>query len=185
MRNRPITVEQLYAATALSLATVLATALGARAEQASIGVTGSVDDGCIVTTDFHNLTADLGKLVNAAGRLAQTSIVVSLGQVSCNVGAAKISIQSEGKGLKRQATSPSPMPVGYTDFVPYSASAVWGTLHVEFLANGGSTAQSSAETTAAMAGALNLTVGTTADQAIQPLEGTYTDTVIVKVGFLI
>jgi hypothetical protein len=185
MRNRHITVERLYAAAALSLAAALATAQGARAEQASIGVTGSVDDGCTVTAEFHNATADLGKLVNAAGRLTDKLATIALGQVSCNAGAAKISIQSEGKGLKRQGESPSPMPVGYTDFVPYAASADWSTLHVQFLANGGPTAQDSAESTTAIDGALSVTIATTSNQTIQPLEGTYTDTLIVKVGFLI
>ncbi len=184
MRNKHITIERLYAVTALSLAAVLATAQGVRAEQTDIGVTGTVDDGCTVTADFHQTTADLGKLVNAAGRLTDRSVTLQLGQVSCNAGAAKISIQSEGKGLKRQGTSPSPMPVGYTDFIPYAASADWSTLHVQFLANGGPTAQASANLQRRIDGALSLTVATTANQTIQPLEGTYTDTLIIKVGFL-
>ena len=185
MRKRYITVERLYAATALSLAAALATSQGVKAEQTDIGVTGTVDDGCTVSANFREMTADLGTLVNAAGRLTNRSVTLSLGQVTCNAGAAKISIQSEGKGLKRQGASPSPMPIGFTDFVPYAASAVWDTLHVQFSADGGATAQDLAESLTAIDGTLSLTIGTTSNQTIQPLEGTYTDTLIVKVGFLI
>jgi hypothetical protein len=185
MRNNHTGIGRLCAIAALSCTAVLAMRADTNAEQATISVTGTVDDGCTVAAEFNQATANLGKLVNDSGRLTDRSVTLSLGEVSCNAGAAKLSVQSEGKGLKRQGASPSPMPAGYTDFVPYSTKADWGALHVQFFANGAATAQDSAESPTAIDSPLSLTISTSSDQTIQPLDGTYTDTLIVKVGFLL
>ena len=174
----------LTAAT-LSIAALLAMSAQTQAEQTTVNVTGVVDDGCTVDTNFHQTTADLGKLVDGSGRLTDRTTTVSLGTASCNAGAAKLSIESAGKGLKRQGTPPSTLPDGFTDFVAYTAKADWGTLHPQFVANGGLTAQDSAQSASSLSSELTVTVSTQQDHNVQPLEGGYADTLTVKVGFLL
>ena len=107
-------------------------------------------------------------------------------QTTVNVtGQTGIVRERAGKGLKRQGTPPSTLPDGFTDFVAYTAKADWGTLHPQFVANGGLTAQDSAQSASSLSSELTVTVSTQQDHNVQPLEGGYADTLTVKVGFLL
>jgi hypothetical protein len=143
-----------------------------------------VTTGSATNATFASNTINITQFIDPNTALVTpSSLSLQFPNTLCNYN-AKVSLQSKSGGLV--ASNGSTIANGSGAFlqnVPYTVNATWGTFNLllDTTASKGATVTASNETSGATSGNLTLTIATAASSLPVP-QGTYQDTLLLKIG---